>query len=450
MPPSPQSVATAIRTAGPMFDRAFVAAPATTKFNGRTYARSKATTPEAKAFYLAAVALSNPSAISRLSLARYDAYGFDARGAYFLDADPSAMNEARQVQIKAAGEVTRIQGQIKNAQKQLARAEAENQKCGSVDALNILTLGVNGAICGAQWRGQIRHWTDQKLELEAALTDAQAAKRQADGMFAEAKRAYDAENRQLRLQEEQAQQQAAADAAYAQQSAARQAQAESAAASYSDPYSGDAYSSDEYSSEADVSYYADAMDVHGSAELALDFLDLTEDGEAFSAATAFESETVAHNLDVDPGPWGFSRYYFGCDACEMKQRAERANATVFGADPEIEVSAPASGPSALPAGFGQSLAGLAPGSFNSSVSTAPQVDILGLILSAILAIAPIILSVFLPNAPPPESIAPAVAQATGVQTVLDEHAERTGAAAKPDLAGPVLLGVAALKLLGAF
>lgn len=431
-PVNPETVAASIRVAGPVFDSTFSRAPAQVKYNGRTYSRSKATTPEAKAWYLAAAAMHQPSALQKLAPAHLDRYGFEG-GHFFLDADPSAMNDARTALTQARNEVRRIKGSQKNAKTALARAEYENKKCGTVDAGNILTLGINGAICGVQWRSEIRRWTDELLKLDQSLTDAKATEANAVEAYSQAKSAYDAENARMRAEEEAARQSAAdasAQAAMAAQQQARQTMA--ATAPQQDYWPNEP-------TEADDAYYMDMADVYGAdPTTALEHLDMTEGGDdAFNALVPLEAQNAAWAPLFYDSPYSFARYWCDCPTPKLQERMEFDGFSVFQADPTVSVGY--AGKAETPSQY-QSLGDLAPASLNdafaSKATQAEGPNLITLIIGAIMSIAPMILQAFMPQAPAPDP-APLV------------PAPDTTAGENSPLPLLVLAGIGA-KLFGAF
>lgn len=458
MQTTPQTIETAIKTNAGAFAAAFKKAPASVRYQGRTYARSSATTTRAQAVYLAMAAITQPTSVALMAPKK----GIDF-AAYSLDADRSQLTQAEAELSKARAVEARLQAKLTAAKKQLARVEADNKKAGKIGAVSIFTGGLSNLYNKAKYSTRVGSAKNAVNNVTAELEDARLATQQAQSDVDAAKKAYDEENARIRRQEEEERRAKAAEAQqealsraqeareqWAAQAAAAQTYAPEQYASpdpYADPYGGmgDYGYTDSNYLDADVPRPGD-FDYHSSGLTRHLNLSRLPDAHAYDGEqdlgaaddgvdeAAFDS-MLAAQLDADAdaelaasswdaivrpydSPYGVGAYY--CDACGGKP-AEVRQLDAYGAD----------------------------------------FSIIGIILAAILAIAPIIIQAFSKDGPPPSEVDPlAVAQAAAMGGVngglsaaqaamagaTDAPAMEDVQPAKPDMM-PLALGILAFKLL---
>ncbi len=416
---TPAQVVTAAATT-PAFGAAFRAAPPTIRHGGKTYRRDDAKTVQQQVWYLAAVSMANPGAVASLAYkASYDAYGVDD------DVDRSALDAAKLELEQARNAVRAAKDQIKQYERNLREAEESRRECDRLYPPTIPNpLGipvpnpgfVAGVPCRLKWDGQVQWWKDRIRDAKTGTADKPGlAQLEADFRVAQTKyntekERYEAALRAKRYAEERARKQRLADKRRRAQeqgqereaeelsrreeeesSAAeeRQRRAEEAAdESTYYPDDGGYYSEDEVIfGDSEWLDYDAAADIYGDVEVAEDLLEAMGEDELAEAS-----------------PWSFDRYY-GCDCEEYDASAEE----LFFFDWSVVLTG---------------------------------------IIASILAIAPALLNALQPppsvdasaadTNPGAKGIVEEVVERTGVEKILEQHAEKAGQAAKPDLMTPAL------------
>lgn len=445
---TPSQVVKSIQAAGPAFASAFARAPAAVDYKGKRYSRLSATTPVKKAWYLAAAAMSNPAGVARLS-PLHRTFDWDGEGAYFLDADPSELNAAKARLGQAQAKVKAVQLKLQNQQREMRRWEAEKQKAATSyfkDVGSVLSLGIANVAGEIGANAKIGWYKDRIEETMRELTDAQGEVEQARAAVQSAQAAYDAENRRIRQEEELARQeqlrQRSEEAARraAEEAAARDAWAQQQQQTYYQPWPGqDAYTGgtapqvfepwnalpeqfpfpDDYFGDASYLDAADVEDVSG--------------GDPSSFLHALGED--APGLTRYPSAWSFDAYYartpedylnrmFG--SARLERELGQHPGAGYGADGgQPMMSSPVT----------------------SQPSASSSFDLVGLIIAAILAIAPIILAELAGQGPAPSEIAPTLAENTGLEAYVNEKADRAGEKAGANLI-PAALIVAGALILG--
>lgn len=426
---TPQEVVSAA-AATPAFSSAFRAAPPTVRRSGKTYRRDDARNVQQQVWYLAAAAMANPGQVAALASKGYD-----------LDPDRTALDEAERAERAAYAKFTSAKGRVAGLHRELKRLE-ENQRTAEATRATCKDLD---PFCQWHWNGQIQWWKDRQYDLrvgqgqwkdaglaqaERALEEARSEWIGAKARVADERKRYNEQLRAARDEEERARQEQLAEERRRAENERRtreaeelrrreederraaeerRKRAEEAAAnqpSYEDTYSEEDYTDDEGVIFGDSEWldHALAEDVYGDADVAEDLL-------------ADVGEPVAGEDLVPPSPWEFDQYY-GCDACYCD--GEPCEACGRGYDAAAEEQ-----------------------------FFLDWTVVLTGIIAAILAIAPIILAQLSPpptaddssadTNPGAESIVKEVAERTGVQGLIDEHARKAGAAARPDLTLPAAI-----------
>jgi len=401
----------------PGFSSTFSKAPAQVTYKGKTYQRSAARNAQEKVWYLAALAITKPSAVASLAYAGYDS-------ALELDADRTALDAAKATLRTAEGDLRAKQAVVASDKQKVASWKAK------------LQTTLNPAD-GKPWIGQLPNyylWQGQVNAFEDHLTnEAEPARKLAQAAAESARKDVDAEQEAytvaLKAQRKQAEDErleklrnsgaeATALEMVSADAAARQATAEQATVAQQEnqeppiDYSGEMMGSGE-----DTFGQSEWLDTELSADVTGD-----EDYAQYAGEDSGE-------LEGESSPYSYRKYY-GCD--EDLEHFCPAGLCSQGWDTMEEK------------GYGL------------------EPNIIMAIIAAILAIAPIIIGALMPppaaadsaensgaadkTAASNQSVAAQVAQLTGADKLLKDAADRAGAGAKPDLTVPALILAAALLL----
>lgn len=383
---SAQAIRTAALQNPGLFTAAYAKAPVSVTYKGKSYLRAAAQTVEQKIAYLAMVGMVSPSLIGKIG---QGALYLD-NSEFMLDPDRSAV-QAAQSAVRDAERVKREAQATLNARTAELRTYEANERAAAARLKDadrvqgvgdVFSFGISVAARVAYEKGQVQLWKDCQqaiqtgavvgmcgqvkpdqewqgkgiLQARQALQAANAAVSSARAELADAQRAYNEEARAMRRAEEESRREAARDEAerrreeiaaakrdsQAQVIADRQSQQVAAYAAPDAPYEPNSVTTDDGEVWTGEEAPAWADDDAG------DFVETYGHNAELAEAMGVDlgPDEVAEIAGISP--WSFDRYY--ADA-EVEQ--------VFGADTQI----------------------------------------VPIILAAILALAPIILSIF---APPPE------------------------------------------------
>ncbi len=343
------------------FNVAYNHAPDAVRFKGKVLYKDRANGVEEQLAYLAAVALTEPTALA--DVANANTFGLDGTS-YGVDADKSVLNAAVAQQRKLEAELKKAETRKPQIEREIVRWTGKAADCqiwdGADVGLAILTLGIGTGIkktvCEQEAKDMLLKLRDELAKNRSTQEDLKDAIVAAATEVKNAQEAYDEELKRLRAEEEaarllklekqvkEAQEKADADAATAAAEAkiaaaeaasarakqaaedkARQEAADAEWAAYCKAYPEDCASdtgggagfTDDYGNEWQNDYWLDrdaGSDVYGSEDMAAD-LGASED---FDAGSTYSS------------PWEFDRYYgcdcangdgdsaegYGCDACD--------------------------------------------------------------------------------------------------------------------------------------
>jgi hypothetical protein len=339
---------TAIANTG-VFSAAFARAPRSVTYGGKTYSRDAAKSVDERLWYLAAAARTQPSAIAAIASG---SYSLDE--VYGLDPDRSGLDEAEAALRAASAKVGNVKAkldgvnrQIKNFEANLARALAAQKEAQKVQVGDVLTGGISAAARNLYADGQVKIWKDRiesfqtgslvgmagqegfqiplnagQSQLQAALTEAKADESAARQAVVEARAAYDRDAAARRREEEAARaaqardenerRRAEAEAAAREQAAAQASQQQTQTYANAAP----AYANN----DTDPGYVEDDGYVNGGDDAAWyeEELDTARDlfGDEDDAMAYAQDVLGVDDDDVDEAamrayvsPYGFDSYY---------------------------------------------------------------------------------------------------------------------------------------------
>lgn len=478
---------TALSNAG-AFAAAFARAPKSVTFKGKTYLRDAARSVEERLWYLGVAASTQPSALRSMASGSYsldEVYGLDpdrSRVDMAEQALATAQGNVQKVQSRLNG----LRAQVRSLESQKRNAEAQLVEARKFNGADVVTFGIAMAGRIAYAEGQVKLWQDRIdsvkngalvgmaaqegfqvpvndgiAQNEAKLEQAKGEVRAAQSELMSARSSYDAEARQMRQAEEAARREQAsaeterqlaeAEARRREQEAQARLAASQAAANsqmyeevpvdpnggYSDP-SGWETVGDEDSYESEEPDWGDFGDELDTAR------DMTGGDEEM--ARAYAEDILGAEEDVEArleyvSPYSFDSYYGAdcdgscdghCESCdEVAELREQMLDAGWGFD-GMAYFADKLGDEDEQGASGRTGAGgtfLTPPPMVSGSAAAPFdfMSIIPLILTAVLALAPLIISAFAPpvameDAQPPKSVIDDVRAQQGA-VVLDEHSD---------------------------
>ena len=423
---SPNALAVVAKQNKGIFDATVARAPASVTFKGKTYPRAAADTVEKKLWFLAANAMTRPASVAGLANVAFtldEVYGLDPDRSR-LDMAQSALAAAKAKVSAATGRLNGLRSQLRQYEANLARAKVAQKEAQKVQIGDILTAGISAAGRNLYADGQVKIWQDRIESLktgslvgmagqegfqiplndgvaqnEAKLAEARAEVASATEELNEAQRSYDAEAKANRDAEAKAKREAAASAAEAaraereaaalasraeQEAAAAEAERNRASAEANAPVQTYPDTDPTGYVTDDGSYDDGSYDDGSYDDSAGGYEDESEmlDREQLAADLAGDEEFV-FNEGGDDGdaalagyvsPYGFDTYY-GCDECRAGQ---------YGCDDQCE------GGCAQAARVRAEAMGLDDEGYGFDPS------IIMVILSAVLALAPVIIGMFSP------------------------------------------------------
>lgn len=479
---TPAALATLAKANPGIFAAMYARAPKAITFQGKNYVRDAASSVESKLWYLAAVARTQPSALQAIQRGSYsldEIYGLDPDRSE-IDTAEAELRAAELARDRAGARVASLKRQVKDFEDRVRDAQKRYEECSKrpVEATDVLlaigTLGAGNlartAGCQAYEKGQIQLWRDRIqavktgamvgmagqegfavpvndgiVQNEAKVREANAEVTAAKSRLNSAKRAYDAAARRQRAEEQRAAlEEARARNAEAAEQARLEAELraqEAAAQSVADGYA---------QTEAETGWYGNATDpgayVYGDDYYATEEAGYYEEesgddysswwAEEFDAGMALygtEERARAHAVDAtgfDPdemalrsyvSPWSFDAYYAdaacecgsACDECG--DRADQLRASYLANGWGFDDEAAAYYADKITEEGDQGFSGIGAGSAATPFDFGAVIP---LILQAVLTIAPLLISTFMPPpavheaGPVPPSVTRDVAELT--------------------------------------